>query len=318
MRRNAMDYQAPQIDRMSGYHCGGFERLVVFNSDRKINLNSDYTVSDDNTESTKKIAKVGSHMKAIGLEVETVSPMFRAIGQTVYTNILKLAISKAGFDDDFFKVESDCTVDGECITQTFTKSWLRNNYKCFKALYQLFEELNITTNNERCGMHVNLDLSWFGTDFDTQIENVRKLGYLINKHYQLFRFAFYRQGTTEWCPRMSTSVDYWKNTPLESFPVSHSSCCVNVAHVRQGRLEIRLVAGQKNYPCFRNTMETVLHIITRVCKLSWNDLDDLSKVFKGCNRHVFDRLSTNCFDTGVIDSATIEKIRPTVIDERFL
>lgn len=318
MRRDAMNYEAPQVERMSGYHRGGFQRLVVFNSDRKINLDSDYSVSDDNSESTKKIVKVGSHMKVIGLEMETVSPMTRHIGETVLTNIVKLAISKAGFDDDFFKLESDCTVDLEAITQTFTKGWLRNNYKLFKALYDLFSELNVTTDSERCGMHVNLDLAWFGNDSMTQIENVRKLGYLINKNYDLFKVAFNRIGDTGWCPRMNSTKEYWKNNPLNSFPVDHSSCCVNMGHIRQNRVEIRLVGGQRNYACFRNTMETVLQIVPRVCKLSWDELDDLYKVFKGCNRHVFDRLASNCFNAGVIDSALIEKIRPTVTDERFL
>lgn len=318
MRREAMNYETPEIERMSGYHMGGYDSLCVYNSDRKIKLNSDYTVSDDNSDSTKKIAKVGTHMKAIGLEIETVSPIADAIGTTVYTNILRLAFSKAGFDDDFIKIEHDGTVDGEVITQTFTKGWLRNNYKCFKALYELFGQLNITTNSAKCGMHVNLDLAWFGNDYDSQIENVRKLGYLINRHYELFRIAFNRTGCNTWCPRMNFTKEYWKETPVNMFPTQHSECCVNMGHVRQSRVEIRLVAGQKNYACFRNTMETVLHIIPRVCKLSWNDLDDLYKVFKGCNRHVFDRLATNCFNANVIDSETIEKLRPTVTDERFL
>ena len=317
-RRDAMDYQRPQVSRMSSYHGGDFRTLTAFNSDRKIKLADDYTVSAENTESAKKICKVGSRLKLIGLEVETVGEPIR-LGSTAYTNLLDLIFSKSGFDDDFFKIEADCTVNGECITQTFTKGWLRNNYKSWKAMYELFEVFKITTADQRCGMHVNLDLRNFGDDFETQCENVRKLGYVINKHYDLFRVAFNRTGTTTWCPRMNTTMDYWKNTDFDYIPTSHDRCCINVGHIRQNRIEIRLVGGQTNYPCFRNTMETVLFLVDRICKLSWKNLDDIVTIFSGCNRYVLDRLSTNCLNARVITSENVEKIRAKAnMTERFL
>lgn len=318
MRKNATEYTRPEIEMMSSYHGGNFNRLVAFNSDRKIKLDGNYTVSNDNPDGIKKLFKPGSHMKLFGLEVETVGEPI-SLGATIYTNLLDLIFSKSGFDPDFFKIESDITVNGECITQTFTKAWLRNNYKLFKGMYSLFETFHITTNDSRCGMHVNIDTCNFGSDASAQEENIRKLGYVINKHYDLFKVAFNRTGTTRWCPRMRYDVDYWKTTPINRFPISHDECCINLGHVHQGRIEIRLVGGQKNYAGFRNTMETVFHIIDRVNKLAWKDLDDIEKLFKGCNAHVFDRISSNCLQADVIDRATVEKIRPTVkMDERFL
>lgn len=317
MRKNANQYERPEIREMVRYHRGNFERLVFFNSDRKINLNGDYTVSPDNKPSTLTIVKAGQHLKGFGLEIETVGQPI-TLGETVYCNLLDLIFSKAGFDDDFFKIEEDCTVNGECITQVFAKSWLRNNYKLFKGMYELFDAFHITTNDERCGMHVNLDLSNLGSDTETQIENARKLGYVINKHYDFFTIAFSRnRRDLGYCRRMNSDMDYWKNTPATAFPSSHG-ISYNMGHVLENRIEIRLVGGQKNYPCFRNTMETVFHLIDRVCKLSWNDLDDLTKVFKGCNKHVWDRLSTNCYQAGYITESDLNAIRPTVKEERFL
>lgn len=315
-RKDARDYTRPEVERMSGYHGGDFESLTFYNSDRKIKLNSNYTVSEANPEGIKKLFKAGSHVKAFGLEVETVGEPIQ-FGTTFYTNILDLIFTKAGFDGDFFKIESDATVNGECITQTFSRAWLRNNYKCFKAMYELFDIFKITTDDSRCGMHVNVDLSNFGIDFDTQTENARKLGYVINKHYNLFKIAFNRTGSTNWCGRMSTTKEFWKETPLDSFSSSHGNC-YNMSHIRANRIEIRLVGGQKNYPCFRNTMETVFHIIDRVCKLSWNDLDNVQKLFKGCNAHVFSRLSENCANAGVISAEDVNAIRETVKEERWL
>ena len=313
MRRNATDYNRPEIHHISGYHYGSFQNLKVYNSDRTANLNPDYTISENNTESIKSIMKVGTRLAYIGLELEVVSALENIDpDRTVLTNVLKMVFEKSGFDKDFFKTEKDGTVSAENITQTFTRSWLRNNYKCFKAMYECFNELKITTNSSRCGMHVNLDLMNFGSKESDQIENVRKLGYLINKHYDLMKIAFNRTGTTLWCPRMNYTKDYWKNTPISGFPIGHDECCFNMGHINQKRVEIRLVAGQKDFACFRNTMETVFHLIDIVKKLSWNDLDDLVKVFSGCNDKVFDRLNTNCRRAEVIDSETLEKIRPTV------
>lgn len=311
MRKDGKNYERPEIKMIRNYHSGSFKSLKAFNSDRVVLLNNDYTVSNKNTASTLKITKEGSHMKVYGLEIETVSPLKR-VGETVLVNVIELAINKAGLPDDLFKVERDCTVDAECITQVFTKAWLRNNYKCFKALYECFENLKISTNSEKCGMHVNIDLANFGKNEAEQLNNVRKLGYLINKHYDFFRVAFNRLGSNEWCPKMNDTKEYWKNTDISRFPTSHSACCINMGHISQSRVEIRLVAGQRNFPCFRNTMETVFHIVDNLKGLSWDDLDNLYKVFKGCNKYVFDRLADNCVNYRVIDMATIEKIRPTV------
>ena len=316
-RKDARTYTRPEVERMSSYHGGDFETLTFYNSDRKIKLNRNYTVSNENPDGIKKFFKAGSHVKAYGLEVETVGEPI-TLGRTVYTNLLDLIFNKAGFDGDFFKIETDATVDGECITQTFSRAWMRNNYKCFKAMYELFEVFKITTDDERCGLHVNVDLSNFGNDFETQTENARKLGYVIQKHYNLMKIAFNRTGSTRWCGRMSTTRDYWENTPLDYFPSGHENS-YNMSHIRENRIEIRLVGGQKNYPCFRNTMETVFFLIDRVCKLSWKDLDDVQKLFKGCNAHVFTRLSENCFNAGVISATDINAIRETAkLDERWL
>lgn len=318
MRKDARQYTNPTVKTIRGYHGGHFESLKFFNSDRVVNLDRNYKVSEDNTASTKTIAKVGSPVRALGLELETVSPIKNAVGETVLVNIIDLAMNKAGFPSDFWKVEQDCTVDAECISQTFSKAWLRNNYKCFKAMYECFEQLTVSTNSTKCGMHVNIDLSNLGKDRQEQEKNVRKLGYLINKHYDFFKVAVYRNGSTQWCPRMNSEKSYWKTTPIYGFPTSHSACCVNMGHFEQGRVEIRLVGGQRNYPCFRNTMEVVFHIIDNIKKLSWDDLDDLTKVFNGCNRHVLDRIYTNCREAGVISQEDADKIRANATDERFL
>lgn len=315
MRREALQYEAPELKELASYHGGHFEVLKAFNSDRFIILDSNYRVSARNAASTLRICKEGSKLPLFGLEIELMSSLVR-VNNTAMVNVLYMVMEKAGFPEDFFKIEADCTVNAECITQTFTRQWLRNNYAAFKKMWAMFEELATTTNDWHCGQHVNIDLTNFGKDEATQIENARKFGYLINKHYDLFKIALHRlpvpAGETDWCPPMDNRAEYWKNTDVYAFPTGHSSCCVNMGHLRAGRVELRLVGGQRNYPCFRNTMETVFHIIDAVKKLSWDDIADITKVFAGCNNYVFDRLSSNCYRAGVISAEDIEKIRPTV------
>ena len=316
MRRESMNYETPELKEMASYHGGRFESLKAFNSDRVIKLNPDYTVSTDNAPSTLKICKAGSHLPLMGFEWEVKAPELRRAGSTALCTVMDLVMNKAGFPDDLFKIEADCTVDAEAITQTFTRQWLRNSYKDFKAAYSMFERLGITTNHYDCGMHINLDLTNFGKDRDAQMENVRKMGFLINYHYDFFKVALHRLPVPadheNWAPRMNANMDYWKTTEIGMFPTGHSSCCVNMGHVRQGRVEIRLVGGQRNFPCFRNTWETMFQMIDMVKKLDWEDLKDLTKVFKGCNNYVFSRLEENCLRAGVISPEAIEAIRPTV------
>lgn len=318
-RTESRNYVAPEIKTLSSYHGSRFESLKGFNSDRVIKLNPDYTVSSDNTASTLSIAKAGTRFKGFGLEWENVSTIAPNVGTTIYVNLLQLMMDKAGFPADFWRMESDCTVSAECITQTFTKSWLRNNYKCWKALYTLCESFKVTTNSNRCGMHVNVDVSNFGGDKETQQKNIRKLSYLINRHYDFFCIALHRDITnTGYCGQMSTSKDYWKSFNFETATNDHY-VSMNLSHVaRQNRVEIRLVGGQKDYFGFRNTMEMIFHIIERVGKCSWDDLDDLEKVFKGCNSYVYKRLSTDCLNAGVIRQETVEKIFPTIKEVNYL
>ena len=316
-RKDARSYENPEIKTLPGYHNSHFEKLYFFNSDRKIILNNNFTVSDENPDGIKKLVKPGTHPKAIGIELEHVSDFLRN-NIPVYINLMDLIFTKCGFDNDFWRSEKDGTVDVESITQTFSRAWLRNNYKSFKAMYEMFEKFGITTNSERCGMHVNINLSNFGNDFETALENARKLGYVVNKHYALMKIAFNRTGNrTTYCSEMISTKEYWQNTPVYDFPNDHY-CSYNLAHIQNWRVELRLVGGQKNYACFRNTMETVFHLIDRVCKLSWKDLDDVTKLFSGCNTHVFDRLSTNCLDAGVISYGVVSEIRDTVKPERWL
>ena len=116
---------------------------------------------------------------------------------------------------------------------------------------------------------------------------------------------------------MRADMDYCRSMDLANVRGGHG-VSFNLDHWRTGRVELRLVGGQKNFPCFRNTMESVFWMVDAVKRLSWADCNDPIKIFSGCNQYVFDRLKSYCRDSGALTTAQIEAIRPTVKREELL
>lgn len=301
---------------LQGYHeggCGesyafrGFKANKYFTSDRFVPCDENFNRLD------------GKAMKGYGLEIETgfiLSTNRYREGQAILANIFETAIFPI-FPADLFKQQQDCTITGtECITQVMTKEFIRNNYKNFKTMWNdLFPMFGISTDDGKCGMHVNISVGCLGTTPKIQEESCRKLFYIINKFYDLFKVAFYRNGSTQWCGRMEYRNA--KTMNVHTMNGSHGNC-FNGSHFDAGRIEIRLVGGQKNFACFRNTMETIFHIVGKVKSLSWKQCDDLVAIFSGCNQYVYDRLKTKCFDAGTISQEQLSQISETIVREELL
>lgn len=292
---------------MGNYAFQGFKANKYYTSDRAIPCDENFNRLD------------GKALKGYGLEIETgfvLNPHDSGIAYNILANILETAIFPI-FPADLFKQQMDGTITGtENITQVMTKEFIRNNYKNFKTMYNdLFPMFGITCDDGNCGMHVNISVGLLGTTTKIQEETCRKLYYIINKHYELFKVAFNRKGSTNWCGRM----DYTnaKTMDVHHMNGSHNNC-FNGSHFDEGRIEIRLVGGQTNYGCFRNTMETIFHLVAKAKTLSWKQCDDLVAIFSGCNQYVYDRLSTKCFDAGVISANKLHEIEETVIREELL
>lgn len=71
------------------------------------------------------------------------------------------------------------------------------------------------------------------------------------------------------------------------------------------------MGGQPSYAAFRNTMESIFHLVDAVKRIPWADCGDLVKIFSGCNQYVYDRL-TRCGHAGTITAAQLDAIRATV------
>ena len=303
-----------QTANLQGYHQGGygenyafvgFEKNRYFTSDRTIECDANFNRKD------------GKPLKGYGLEIETgflLSGTSQA--RNILANIMTTAIFTV-FPKHLFKQQTDSTITGtECITQVMTKEFIRNNYRNFKTMWnELFPMFGITTDDGKCGMHVNISLGCLGTTDAVQEECVRKLYYIINKHYDLFKNAFYRKGSTHWCGRMDYSIA--KTMNVHHMDDSHGNC-FNGSHYDAGRIEIRLVGGQKNFACFRNTMETIFHLVGKVKSLSWKQCDDVVAIFSGCNNYVYDRLRSLCYDAGTITAEQLGEIHETIIEETFI
>lgn len=310
MRKDAKQVKQVTISRVHGYHEGGYGESYAFQGF----ASNKYFTSDRHIPLTPAFARVdGKPLKGYGIEIETECSSIHDTG--VLAEVLNKIVF-AHFPADLFKLQRDGSLSGnssaECITQIMTREFIRNNYANFKLMYNTYFPAFGIACGPNCGMHVNISNGCFGQTEARQIEAIRKLYYIVNKHYDLCCALFHRdRHATHYCGQMRHELDYCKSMDLSSQSCSHG-VSFNLGHFCSGRIELRLVGGQKNYACFRNSMESVFHLVDAVKTLSWADCDKLEKVFAGCNQYVFDRLKSHCREAGTITDAQLEAIRPTV------
>ena len=306
MRKDRKQEKNVKLSNVQGYHEGswngnyayqGFKANKYFTSDRFIKLDEQFQRPD------------GKPLQGFGLEIETECTGVRNI--TVLAECFEKIIFNM-FPADLFKMQRDSSLQGdtsaECITQVMTREFVRNNYAAFKAMYNTYFPAFGISCSANCGMHVNISNAVFGNKPESQVEAIKKLLYFVNKNYSLSCHLFHRDmRKTHYCRQMAyyTTKEACKAADLAYMPSDHG-IAFNMGHFREGRIELRLVGGQKNFGCFRNTMETVFHVIDACKRLSWRDMDDMTKVFHGCNRYVLDRLVTMCSD--YIDDTTLRVI----------
>lgn len=317
MRKDAItNNREVRRGNLQGYHAGGygeeyafrgFTKNLYFTSDRTIDCNENFERAD------------GKALKGFGLEIETgfvLSTIRNTTAQNILSNIMATAVFST-FPAHLFKQQTDCTISGtECITQVMTKEFIRNHYKDFKTMYNdLFPMFGIKCDDGQCGMHVNISVGLLGTTAKIQEENCKKLYYIINKHYDFFKAALYRVGSTAYCRQMAYANA--KTMNVHCMDSSHGNC-FNGSHFDAGRVEIRLVGGQKNFACFRNTMEVIFHLVGALKSLSWKQCDDLVAIFSRCNQYVYDRIKTRCKDAGTITTEQCAAIEAAMVREELL
>lgn len=299
------------LSRVQGYHEGGtwhgeeyafqgFQSNKYFTSDRYIPMSAEYNRVD------------GKPLKGYGLEIETECTGIK--NTVVLAEVLNKVIF-THFPADLFKLQRDGSLGGdtsaECITQIMTKEFIRNNYANFKLMYDTYFPAFDIVASDSCGMHVNISRGAFGRNEATQTEAVRKLYYIVNSHYDFCCALFARNRRfTHYCGRMPSDQQYVKAMPMQQ-ECSHG-VSFNLGHWNAGRIELRLVGGQRTYGSFRNTMESVFFLVDRVKDLSWDDCRDLVKIFSGCNKYVYDRIKTKCHEAGTITDAQVLAINATV------
>ena len=321
MRKDRKQNHTVTITRVQGYHEGGtytgnyayqgFEANKYFTSDRYIKLDGNFNRPD------------GKPLKGFGLEIE--SECVSITNPTVLAEVLHKIVF-AHFPADLFKLQHDGSLGGdtsaEIISQVMTKEFIRNNYAGFKAMYNdYFPALRISCSSTgNCGMHTNMSNALFGSTEATQETAIKKLLYFVNKNFNFCCALFNRNpNRTTYCRRMNHYADLnaCKGANLSTMYSDHS-ICFNMGHYREGRIELRLVGGQSTFGCFRNTMESIFHLIDACKRCSWADMDDFTKVFAGCTQYVFDRLNSKCKAAGTITEDTLAAIRATVKPDDLL
>ena len=317
MRKDSKQQRSISLAQVQGYHQGaynghyayqGFTARKYFTSDRYIPLDENFQRPD------------GKPLQGYGLEIETECQGIRS--QDVLAEVLDKIIF-AQFPADLFKMQRDGSLGGqssaECITQVMTKAFIRNQYQAFRAMYDAyFPAFQISCSaSGACGMHVNVSLACLGKTAKAQEDATKKLLYIVNRHYDLICHLTARNpARTLYCSKMQryTVKRNCQDADLSCADSDHG-VCFNLGHYRKGRIELRIVGGQSTFGCFRNTMESVFHLVEKASRLPWSALDDVGLIFTGCNQYVFDRLNTKCKQAGVISHSQLEYIRQTVVHE---
>lgn len=321
MRKDAKTQKTVNLSGVDSYHAHsswsinyafqGFKENKYFTSDRFVRLDENFRRPD------------GKPLRGYGLEIET--ECTGITNETVYAEMLQSVIF-AHFPADLFKLQHDGSLGGsvnaEAITQVMTKEFIRNNYAAFKLMYDTyFPAFQVSCSRTgNCGMHVNISNGCFGRTAEAQTLAIRKLLYIVNRHYKLMCALTLRpENRTHYCARMAqfATRDSCKAADLHNMPSSHGNCC-NFSHFPEGRIELRLPGGQPTFGGFRNTMESVFHLVEAVKRLTWEECDSVQAIFSGCNQYVFDRLNTKVKGAGAITDHDLDVIRATVKREELL
>lgn len=294
-----------------GYAFQGFPETLYFNSDRAIRtrVENGVLVRVDNAP----LAGYGTETEVECNSISNTSVLAEVFDKVIFPNFK--------FGKKMFKMQEDGSLGGdtsvEVISQVMTKGRIRNDYAAYHTMYdKYFQCLGLSSDARytNCGMHINISNGVFGNTEADIVEGIRKFYYVINRHYRFMCRLFYRPADkTYWCGQMTEehlSHQYWddalarhyryenaRNIDLKGdVPTSHNNC-VNLSHYKAGRIELRLPGGQDSYIRFRNTMECAFFLTENIRKVEWDDLDDLVKVFSGCNNYVVKRLR-DCIGIG--------------------
>ena len=324
MRTKAKENRNVTVTRVQGYHerenytgydmeqyaFEGFGENKYFTSDRFIRLDRNFRRPD------------GKPLTGFGLEIEMECTYIR--DTTVLADVMKKIIFVL-FPAGLFKMQRDGSlmddedegVSVECITQVMTKAFIRNHYRDFKAMYNVyFPSFGMSCSDTgNCGMHVNISNAVFGKTEKQQITAIRKLHYFINHNFRLACRLFERNTSyTDFCGEMYADKDYCKTMDIVG---GDHYVCMNYSHFDVGRIELRLVGGQSDFYEFQRTMETVFFLCDRVKSISWDDIDNFTKVFKGCNQYVYRRLVDCRWYSNVLTDEIMAEIKNNMVTEDF-
>lgn len=329
VRKKKMKKESGKIEQLGrvaqSYHEGrgrtnyafeGYNKNLFYASDRGLELDADF-----------KPLKPGVIVKGFGIEEEIESWDIKGGCGSEQLAMLVHTICMQEYPKDLFKFQRDGSLQGgtssiEVISQVMSKEFIRNNYTSLYRKYEYYKMYGIdATRSGNCGMHVNMSNTLFGREKTTQAENIKKLCYFVNRHYEKMCPMVKRDiDNNGYCEKMYDweNMDYAKRFNLDNMNEYDSNhyICFNLAHYGVGRVELRLVGGQKDYATYRNTMETIFWMVERIKTLSWEALNNFNNMWYGCNQYVVKRLRC-LIDENLITSNELNEIIARMKEEDY-
>lgn len=297
MRKEKKQQQRVETRGIQGYHaCADYSQNYAtqgFATEFKC-FASDRPTAADGTK------------KTFGLEIEMES------GQTNRDTLAFLVEYGVYplFPNGLMKQQRDGSLRGntstEIITQPMTKAFIRNQYNAFKAMW-LFLKQHDTMPGASCGMHTNVSMVCFGKTREAQEKAIMRLHNYFANHYET-ACALVKRDTrcTGYCGRMRANYLDRRGSHCDMMNYSHMDESNGAA-----RVEIRLVGPQRTFASFRNTLETIFHLVEAA--KDGRDFENVRALWRGCNECVMQRLS-DLVSLGLMDMDDYNYIKSTSID----
>ncbi len=218
-------------------------------------------------------------------------PIFYGSGNLFYG--VELEVDNGGEDKDNAQKLLDiankdeeiiyCKHDGsinygfEIVSHPMTLDYHTNNMNWLEVFHKAVELQYRSHNTSTCGLHIHINRSAFGKDYDTQERAIGRIVYFVEKHWnELVKFS---RRTLDNLNHWSAKYATISNTTEETYKKAKDKrmgryVAVNLENC--DTIEFRLFRGTLRYKTFIATLQLVDEICYWAIKLSDMEMEEMS------------------------------------------
>ena len=203
------------------------------------------------------------------------------------------------FEHDSIVLKRDGSINGggyrgfEIVTMPYSLDYINNNRYRFNDMLSMLSANGYTShNNGMCGLHFHISREMFGSDEDEINDNIAKVVYFYNEHYDEIVKVSRRSisAAREWADSYNgdgDSLDCYNNLADNKDKIKnvvkddkYKTRYKAVNLTNEHTVEFRIMRGTLNIDSFWACFDFTLKIAMNSLKISWDQIDDLNLWFK--------------------------------------